>query len=187
MTAKSASLMICALLACALSACPRADTAADAEVAQQAPGGSPGAVASENPHDSPATEAESDVSADGSETDADTQPVNTYAEGEYAEGPKQAIRDMVQALVDRDLAKFTKSFHPDSPELEEMLNMFNDWQDSGNTIEIASLEVQEAMQGLALVEYEISISEAGNEAEAEKGKMEMMLNDDGAWVIMDME
>ena len=188
------------LLAAGLSACPKTadDTDSTAAVPQAAsapaagdamtnPPESPAGDVMENPHGTSHSADEGESITDGVVLDADGHPINSYARGEYAEAIKLGVQDMVKALQDGDREAFQACFTADSPELEEMLAMFDDWQGSGNTIEISKLEVSEAMKIHAIVEYEFSISEAGAAAEPEDGKMEMLVNDAGKWVIQDID
>lgn len=138
-----------------------------------------------NPHGSPHGEG---MYTGGEEGSADSDLTNENAEGASGEGARMVVERMVQALVEGDRAGFEACFSPDSPEREEMLAMFDDWQGSGNTIEIAGIAVEAATDKFALVNYEFVITESGSEEpELEAGEMEMMLNDDGNWVIMDMQ
>ncbi|MEZ5336785.1 MAG: hypothetical protein R3F46_00845 [bacterium] len=141
------------------------------------------ATASADPHSAAAAHSEAGQ-ADADSADAGI--VNPNAQGEAGEAAMQRVRDMVKALQDGDRAAFLACFLPESRELEEMTAMFDEWQGSGNTIEIVKLEVSAADDRHALVDYEFRISEGGAEPETEDGAMELMKDEQGNWVINDL-
>jgi hypothetical protein len=176
MTGKSISLLLCTLGACLLCACPKSQESSDSSSTA-----APTASAPASPHGA----ADNPQGAAGS---AGTEEAATpeYDRSAETEAAMQTVRSMVQALVDGNAETFKACFHPESKELAEMTAMYEDWQGSGNTISIESLSVDTAMAGHAIVDYEFSIVEVGKEAESEKGKMEMLLDEAGSWVIMDI-
>lgn len=180
MTGKPGLFVLCILLAGLLCACPKAqDSSGDAAATASAGGtqsnpcGGNSEEAVANPHGAAGASSEDSAQED-------------YDRGAETEAAMQAVRNMVQALADGEADAFKACFHPESPELEEMTAMYEDWQGGGNTISITSLSVDTAMAGHAVVDYEFSISKAGAAAESEDGKMEMQLNEQGSWVIMDI-
>ena len=100
---------------------------------------------------------------------------------------KQTLNDMLSGLNTKDLELYTACFHPESRELEEMLGLFEEFDNTKQKVEYLNLSV-EAIEGKeALVDYTLGIADLEDDSKSEKesGEFEMLLHD-GHWVILDL-
>ena len=193
--------LICLFAAMLLTACPQdsGSTATDNSSDSTGSVASPAEDSASSDQDEAGHSDDEHATADDASQDEEgmdgdaANPCSEETELTIEEQVKAPVEAMAESMRDYYGAGFRACFHPESPELEEMLEMYNEFKTLNQSVEITRLDINELQaegeEQFAVLDYEFTFYQRpGNEeVKKESGLMTVVPGEDGNWLIIDLE